>query len=324
MKVTVVIPTYNRCKVVQRAIASVRKQTYQDYEIVVVDDGSTDDTQQHFTESQLDACVRYVRLPYNMGVHMARNKGIDESKGSIIAFLDSDDEWFPETLATIVGIYKKYPNVGFVGAPFRTPDGEMTGVDRKSGIVPFEDFLCERNQRRIKTGIPTVRKSIIGTDRWKVKYLQFVFFRLLQLRTQIYYIAEPLGIYYPNSDSITVTKSRAIPNLQLSIVRGGVLCEYLSIMRPHYLKHCPSNMSHVSYGAGMGMLLKGDIKQAQMLLGEAARYGTRRKYQLAYLFSLIPYAHAMLRALYHWREWSRASKKAHTKTTDEAKSSKDK
>ena len=96
--VTVVIPTYNRAALLPRALRSVLAQTHQDFEVLVVDDGSTDDTASVVADTG-DARVRYVRQPENAGVAAARNRGLRESRGTFIAFLDSDDEWRPEKLA---------------------------------------------------------------------------------------------------------------------------------------------------------------------------------------------------------------------------------
>lgn len=96
INITVVIPTYNRRVEVLRAISSVLAQTVSVLEIIVIDDGSTDDTETYLSATELP--IRYVRTP-NRGVSSARNLGINLSTGDWIAFLDSDDEWHPEKLA---------------------------------------------------------------------------------------------------------------------------------------------------------------------------------------------------------------------------------
>lgn len=93
--VSVVIPTYNRAYCLKYAIDSVLKQTYKNYEIIVVDDGSTDDTKQII--EQYGNKLVYLSQQ-NAGVSAARNKGIRRSNGEWVAFLDSDDEWLPEKL----------------------------------------------------------------------------------------------------------------------------------------------------------------------------------------------------------------------------------
>jgi glycosyltransferase involved in cell wall biosynthesis len=97
-EVSVIIPTYNRARVLGRALDSVCRQTLADMEILVVDDASTDDTES-FVESYGDPRVRYIKCDQNGGPAAARNVGMVQAKGRYIAFLDSDDEWTPEKLA---------------------------------------------------------------------------------------------------------------------------------------------------------------------------------------------------------------------------------
>jgi len=89
--VSVIIPTYNRAKVLPRAIESVLTQTYDDFELIIVDDASTDDTAA-VVEQFDDNRVQYYCLDENSGANAARNKGVERSSGELISFLDSDDE----------------------------------------------------------------------------------------------------------------------------------------------------------------------------------------------------------------------------------------
>ncbi len=95
--ISVVIPTYNRAHVVGRAIKSVLAQTLPDFECIVVDDASTDETVP-LVEGFRDPRIRLVRLAENGGVSRARNAGIQAARGEWVAFLDSDDEWLPRKL----------------------------------------------------------------------------------------------------------------------------------------------------------------------------------------------------------------------------------
>ncbi|WP_135855417.1 glycosyltransferase [Halorussus salinus] len=95
--VSVVIPTYNRAELLTRAIDSVLAQTYDDFELLVVDDGSTDDTEEVVTGYD-DERVRYLAHDTNRGANPARNTGIEAAEGEYVAFLDSDDEWRPRKL----------------------------------------------------------------------------------------------------------------------------------------------------------------------------------------------------------------------------------
>jgi len=104
--VSVIIPTHNRAWAIREAINSVLTQNYADFELLVVDDGSTDDTFQVLLEygNRIDV----IRQP-NQGVSAARNRGIKVASGKLIAFLDSDDRWLPGKLAHQVGFFEKHP-----------------------------------------------------------------------------------------------------------------------------------------------------------------------------------------------------------------------
>jgi GT2 family glycosyltransferase len=103
--VSVIIPTHNRRDFVREAIASVLAQTYQDFELLVVDDGSTDDTSEVVREFP---GLRYIRQE-NRGVSAARNRGVADSSGKMLAFLDSDDLWQPRKLEMQVEFFAAHP-----------------------------------------------------------------------------------------------------------------------------------------------------------------------------------------------------------------------
>lgn len=107
--VSVIIPTYNREETIARAIQSVLKQTFQDFEIIVVDDGSTDRTRA-VVEGFCDPRIRYLRHEQNRGAAAARNTGIRTARGAYLAFLDSDDEWLPEKLSEQIAVLQSAPD----------------------------------------------------------------------------------------------------------------------------------------------------------------------------------------------------------------------
>lgn len=97
-KLTAIIPTYNRAKTLSRAVDSVLDQTFEDLEVLVVDDGSTDETQE-LLDSYSDPRIRVITHETNRGANVARNTGIENARGEYVAFLDSDDEWCPAKVA---------------------------------------------------------------------------------------------------------------------------------------------------------------------------------------------------------------------------------
>ncbi|MBZ8138292.1 hypothetical protein CLD22_00055 [Rubrivivax gelatinosus] len=120
-RVSVVIPTYNRARFLPAAIASVRAQTRPCAEIVVVDDGSTDGTAE--LVSTLGAGIVYV-LQDNQGPSAARNRGIREACGELIAFLDTDDRWLPDKLARQVDLIAARPSIALVATDEAMEDGD--------------------------------------------------------------------------------------------------------------------------------------------------------------------------------------------------------
>jgi len=111
MKVSVVIPAYNRASLLKRAIESVITQTYQDFEIIVVDDASTDNTEAIVSElafEHSDHKIHYVKHIHNRGEAGARNSGVKAATGELVAFLDSDDEWLPEKLWAQIDFLKTH------------------------------------------------------------------------------------------------------------------------------------------------------------------------------------------------------------------------
>jgi glycosyltransferase involved in cell wall biosynthesis len=124
MKVSVIIPTYNRVQLVQEAIESVLRQSYRDVEIIVVDDGSTDDTEIMLRRFSSD--IRYIKQA-NQGVNAARNHAVRLAQGEYIALLDNDDLWRDFKLALEVSILDSNPAIGFVFGDFYVlkPDGQL-------------------------------------------------------------------------------------------------------------------------------------------------------------------------------------------------------
>src|SRR3972149_4226240 len=101
--VSIIIPTYNSDKFISEALCSVLRQTCTDYEIIVIDDGSTDRTKDIIEKTFPE--VRYFYIP-NQGVSRARNYGIRRARGEFIAFLDADDLWLPEKLEKQLKVFK--------------------------------------------------------------------------------------------------------------------------------------------------------------------------------------------------------------------------
>jgi glycosyltransferase involved in cell wall biosynthesis len=294
--ISVIVPTYNRKQLLPRALESVLRQTYQDFEIIVIDDGSTDGTEELFAARYTDARIRYERLPQNQGVHKARNHGLDIARGEFVAFLDSDDELYPHALERALAALNN-TEFGVVLSSYRLDNGELTGFDRQEdGEITFADLLCSRRTRKVKATFTMIRRSVIGDIRWKVQYLQFTFFRMVESKTRSWYIAEPLAIYHRGADAHSITKVRNVTNTRLSIERARVLSEFIELFGAQLIAGCPHMYGYYAYGASVGLLLDGQTQKARVLAREAARYQPNPRYRFFRFFSLLPFSPALLRA----------------------------
>ena len=107
---TIILPTYNRAAVLPRAISSVIAQNEQDFELIIIDDGSTDNTREWLATLD-DARIRVVRSEHNRGPSAARNIGINMAAAPMLAFLDSDDIYCKERLSVPLAIFDRDPDV---------------------------------------------------------------------------------------------------------------------------------------------------------------------------------------------------------------------
>ena len=114
--VSVVIPLYNKGPHIARALTSVLAQTFQDFEVIVVDDGSTDDGTE-VVRGFDDPRIRLIQQE-NQGVSAARNRGIEAARAELVAFLDADDEWLPGFLETVLRLRTLYPDAGLYGTAY--------------------------------------------------------------------------------------------------------------------------------------------------------------------------------------------------------------
>ncbi|WMJ90223.1 glycosyltransferase family 2 protein [Anaerocolumna sp. MB42-C2] len=159
VKVSVILPTYNRIHTLKRSIISVLNQGFTDYELLIIDDGSTDGTKE-FIADIMDERIHYIKSPVNRGAANARNIGIRASKGKYIAFQDSDDEWLPDKLEKQVVVMDEadmltgmvytrlFYDLGDKGRIEYPP--ESMSLDQKSGYI-YEQIL-----HRNLVGTPTM------------------------------------------------------------------------------------------------------------------------------------------------------------------------
>ncbi|MBJ6761354.1 glycosyltransferase family 2 protein [Myxococcaceae bacterium JPH2] len=148
---SVVIPTYNRARLLEETLASVFAQDDTDYEVLVIDDGSTDDTVASLARH--GDRVRVLRQA-NAGQGMARNLGIREARGEYVVFLDSDDLWFPWTLSTYREAIRMHGDPAVVMGQAKTfaDPSELKGTESEPPRTRFfADYLASAESRFIRT-----------------------------------------------------------------------------------------------------------------------------------------------------------------------------
>ena len=111
--ISIIIPVYNRIKLLPRSIDSILNQTYKNFELIIIDDCSNDDIKK-IIKNYKDNRIKYIRNKKNMGVSYSRNIGIKKSMYDLIAFLDSDDKWLPDKLNQQLQYFEKNPDINIV------------------------------------------------------------------------------------------------------------------------------------------------------------------------------------------------------------------
>lgn len=210
-KVTVVIPTYRRPAYLQEALDSLSRQTFTDFEAIVVDDGTPGEENRQICSKY--SFVRYI-LTRNSGSPIRpRNIGIKEARGEYIAFLDDDDQWVEEKLQKQVDILDRQRDYGLVHSYCQIIDengrvtGEVTGqafADKKHGYV-FDDMV---GNFTVMLSSPLIRKELIEksglfNEKMTAAGEDVEFFIRLAYYTRFWFIDEPLVRYRVHSNGIS-------------------------------------------------------------------------------------------------------------------------
>lgn len=225
-KVSIIVPLYNKAPYVHKALESIIAQTFTDWECIIVDDGSTDHSQQvvekWLTSSisgTINSSFRLIHQP-NSGVSAARNRGVSLAQGDFLAFLDADDWWAPTFLEEMIQLAAAYPEAGIYASNYiyYKPGKTHVSINNietgyfnyprayyESGAMPITSIsvlmprwvLCGEN--RVADGFPVGIK--LGED--------FLTWCIIAMTTKVAFLNKPLA-YYNNS---VPTTARATRNL---------------------------------------------------------------------------------------------------------------
>lgn len=158
-KISIIVPLYNKGPHIKRTISSVLKQTYENFELIIVNDGSTDSGPDIVRDIK-DKRIRLINQK-NSGVSSARNMGVSEAKNDLIAFIDADDEWEPYLLETFVNMINKYPEARMIGCAYWIVNKESQKKVPNFYHVPTREGIIENYfKAAIKTN-PTSSSAVL-------------------------------------------------------------------------------------------------------------------------------------------------------------------
>ena len=208
-KVSVIIPTYNRADKIERAIKSVLDQTFEDFDVIVVDDCSSDNTEA-VVKTITDERVKYHRLDKNQGAAGARNSGVAISESEYIAFHDSDDEWLPDKLKKQFEYMQEHPQVGMVYGKMHIVQSDLEGDFPNDSIEgKLEGEIYTDLLKRNTIGTPTMflkrdEFEKVGGFDTNLRCLEDWDFAIrFSKENKIGYINEPLMIVYSEPGGVS-------------------------------------------------------------------------------------------------------------------------
>ena len=212
-KISVIIPTHNRADILPRAIKSIQNQTRPVDEIIVVSDGSTDNTEEVVKEfEEKDKRIRLIAYHPGHNGNYARNKGIEAATGDFIAFLDDDDEWLPKKTELQMAIFETEPEVGLVYASQNCVYTDA-GITYQTQPI-YRGDLSKRIFIRGEMGTPSqvmVRRSVLdqtGLFDLKLGALQdYDLWIRCCLVTKVDFVPEPCINYYNSTSTNQVSSN---------------------------------------------------------------------------------------------------------------------
>ncbi|MBP7001996.1 glycosyltransferase family 2 protein [Amaricoccus sp.] len=293
--VSVVLPAFDRAKTVGAAMGSVLRQTWRDLELIVVDDGSADDTFEA-ARRVADARTRVIRSDANLGAGAARNLGIAEARGQWVAFQDSDDEWLPlklekqmaRLLAPDAGYVGAYCGMAILGAPgagrlrpryFPGDDADLYEQDRLAMLLRRRLPWLARPRPAVLEGdlvAPLLRRSLISTQTFVARRdllrevggfdpgLRVMIDRdcalRLAARGPIAFVDEPLVLQWLSPNSISADRGRWLPS-QIRLTEA-----HAALLERH-----PAAHAWLHYAIAGGQRRAGDLDAARAAIGRACR-----------------------------------------------------
>lgn len=223
MKFSIIIPLYNKAAYVEKALRSVFAQTFTDYELIVVDDGSTDNSLQvakrllDEASQNLSPFTFHLLTQKNAGVGAARNKGVAESSGEYLCFLDADDWWEPTFLEEMAKFVEEYPGAGIYASNYTyfKPGKTHVAVNHPSGDINYPKLYFDNGAMPIWTGavcMPQKSFDKYGGFPTGIKLGEdFLLWSKIAVENKVAFLNKPLA-YYNNDIPSNMRATRNLHN----------------------------------------------------------------------------------------------------------------
>jgi glycosyltransferase involved in cell wall biosynthesis len=249
-RISVVIPTYNRSKLLRKTVQSVLDQTYKDYEILVVNNSSTDDTKE-MLESLKDPRIHILDIQNQGVIAKSRNLGMRSAQGEYIAFLDDDDLWLPEKLEKQTAYLEEHPEYDLVYTPVWTideNDARKEYLKIKRDPVDGRIFYELVRGNYISTLTVMIRKTLLSDiglfseDPALRSIEDYDYWLRIALKKQIGFIDEPLALYRVHSSGVskTVNESKLNQRVLRSFENSPGVADREKIVSRIYGLYCKS------------------------------------------------------------------------------------
>ena len=287
--ISVITPTYNRAHLLPRAIKSVLNQTYQNFELIIIDDDSTDNTEE-VVRSFNDKRIIYHKHDKNKGPLGAKNTGFDLSKGKYICHVDDDDELMPEALEIAVNEFTELSSEG--GGGYKTlmfdlidaESGKFSGSGiRKASYISYEDLLCGKI-RGDYWGV--MDRKLLGNNRFDERLWggESILWLELHRKFKTYYVPKVLyRAYREHGEHVCDFRNQVKHLPRITLTQKVFLEEY-----GEEIKHlCPKYYGRILAGLGSYQILSGEKLKGRKRLLESFKFNFSLKYFTLFLLSFI-------------------------------------
>jgi glycosyltransferase involved in cell wall biosynthesis len=297
--ISVIMPVLNGERYIAEAIDSICRQTYSDYELLVIDDGSSDRTPEIVSGYAARMDLKYLPHEKNQGITRSVNDGLRRASGKFIAFLDHDDLWLPDFLQTQVTYLSEHPEVGLVHADFQTIDGAGQVIEhsvakernrtRPSGLVFRELFM----ESMICGNSVLVRKECfdrLGLWDESLRWADYHMWLRIARHYRIDYVPRVLTAYRQHSSqctrSNTTRPADEAPVAVQTIQR--LLQDYPEIRQEIGEQTIHRRMSVFYFDLAYGWFSEGELRNARLCIKRALRlWPTNPRYLGLYVATLL-------------------------------------